>query len=295
MARAVVRGLLAAALVLLASIVHADPQADFSRGLLWRVELPGIEPSHIFGTIHLADERVTQLPGSVREALNASRSFTMEILLDDMARLAFADALFLDGERNLPDLVGQETFAQAAARMRAAGIPPEVTARLKPWAVLINLVAPEDAGGVILDNELFHQAMLQRKPVYQLETVDEQIALFDDIPMEAQVALLQDTVRRFDEVSELTAKIIEAYLAGDLGEIWRINAVLMTGAGTARPYYEQFIERVIYGRSVIMAHRMQARLREGNAFIAVGALHLYGEHGVLNLLRREGFRVTRVY
>jgi uncharacterized protein len=295
MARAVLRGLPAAALVLLASIVHAAPEADFSRGLLWRVEMAGTEASHIFGTIHLADERVTQLPGPVRDALNASRSFTMEILLDDMARLAFADALMLDGTRDLPSLVGQETFAQAAERMQAAGIPPEVTARLKPWAVLINLVAPEEAGGVILDNELYHQAMLQRKPVYQLETVDEQIALFDDLPMEAQVALLQDTVRRFNEVSEQSEKIVAAYVAGDLGEIWRINAALMNGAGAARPYYEQFIERVIHGRSVIMAHRMQARLREGNAFIAVGALHLYGEHGVLNLLRQEGFRVTRVY
>jgi uncharacterized protein len=295
MARARVRGLLAIALIALSSAVRADPEVEFSRGLLWRVESPGAAPSHVFGTIHSADARVTRLPEPVIDALAASRSFTMEIRLDDAARQAFTEAMLLEGRGDLAHLAGPETFERAAARMQAAGIPPDVTAKLKPWAVLINLVVPQEAGGVILDDELFHQAMLQHKPIGQLESVDEQIAVFDDIPMETQVALLEDTLRRFDVLSNLIGQTIEAYLARDLGRIWRINTALIAGAGSAAPHHEYFIRRVVHGRSIIMAHRMQARLREGGAFFAVGAMHLYGEQGVLSLLAREGYRITREY
>lgn len=274
---------------------HGEASAEFSRGLLWRIERSDGVPSHVFGTIHFPDPRVTRVPEVVRDTLERSRSFTMEISLDDTARRVFADAMFLEGGRRLDALLEPAAFKQAVGRMNAAGISPEVTSQLKPWAVLINLVVPEQRGGIILDNELLHQAMLQRKPVYQLESVEEQVAVFDDIPMETQVALLQDTLRRFDLMAGLIGKTIEAYLAADLGAIWRINTVLMEGAGSAKIHHDYFIRRVIHGRSIIMAHRMQARLREGSAFFAVGAMHLYGEQGILSLLRQEGFTVSRVY
>lgn len=276
-------------------LAGTEAPADFSRGLLWRLERPGASASYVFGTIHYPDPRVTRLPPAVQEALLGSRSFTMEISLDDAARRVFADAMFLDRGRRLDSLLDPATFEQAVRRMGAAGFPREVTSQLKPWAVLVNLVVPEKTEGVILDNELLHQSMLQRKPVYQLETVEEQIAVFDDIPMETQVALLQDTLRRFDLMAGAIGRTIDAYLAADLEGIWRINTALMQSSGAAESHHRYFIKRVIHGRSIIMAHRMQARLREGNAFFAVGAMHLYGEQGILSLLRQEGFVITRVY
>jgi uncharacterized protein YbaP (TraB family) len=282
--------LLAVLTALLAAPACADSGA-YSRGLLWRVEKPGTPASWVFGTIHSADPRVTRLREPVAEALAASRSFTLEIRLDDAARRVFADAMFLE-RGDLRGLIGEEAFREAARRMEAVGIPPEVTGGLKPWAVLISLVVPEQAGGVILDHELLHRAMQQRKPVYQLETVLEQIALFDDMPLDTQVALLADALRRFELLAGFADRTLDAWLAEDLAGIWGVNAALMEGAGPVAADQEYFIRRVIHGRSVIMAHRMQARLREGSAFIAVGALHLYGEQGVLGLLERDGFRIT---
>ncbi|HSD61824.1 MAG TPA: TraB/GumN family protein [Burkholderiales bacterium] len=282
---------LLAGLLLGWGVACADPGAALSRGLLWRIERPGGAPSHVFGTIHSADPRVKALSSAAEQVLDNSRSFTLEIQLDDVARQVFADAMFLD-RGDLRGLIGEDGFQEAARRMQAAGIPPEVTNQLKPWAVLISLVVPDEAGGVILDHELLHRAMQQRKPVYQLETVMEQIALFDDIPLDIQVLLLSDALRRFDVLAGFSHRTLEAWLAQDLVGIWSASTALMEGAGPAARHQEYFIRRVINGRSVIMAHRMQARLREGNAFFAVGALHLYGEQGVLSLLEKEGFRVT---
>lgn len=285
--------LLALAFALFASTAGAEPGA-FSRGLLWRVEKPGAPASHVFGTIHSTDPRVTGLAPVVADTLAASRSFTLEIQLDDVARQVFADAMFLE-RGDLAGIIGPEAFGEAARRMQAVGIPPEVTNRLKPWGVLLNLVVPEKEGGVILDHELLHRAMQQRKPIYQLESVAEQIALFDDIPLDTQVALLTDALGRFELLAGLAEQALEAWLEQDLQAIWGASLALMEGAGPAASHQRYFIRRVILGRNVIMAHRMQARLREGNAFFAVGALHLYGEEGVLALLAQEGFRLTMVY
>jgi hypothetical protein len=138
--------------------------------------------------------------------------------------------------------------------------------------VLINLAVPEEAPGVILDNELLHRAVQLGKPVYQLETVAEQIALFDDMPLETQVALLTDALEGFDFLAGLTSRTLEAWLAGDLAEIRRASTVRMEGEGPVAAHQAYFTRRVIHGRSVIMAHRRQARLRGGNAFFGVGAL-----------------------
>lgn len=271
----------------------ASKHQDFQQGLLWKVEKSGIPANYVFGTIHLGDERVTKLPAIVQETLKQARSFTMEIVTDDIGRQVFVEAMLLE-RGDLRKLIGDELFARTAALMQESGVPPDITGKLKPWGVLLNLIMSSGKPGVILDNELLHAAMLQHKPVYQLESVDEQIALFDDIPTEIQIALLKTAVGNYPSLPEAVEKTIAAYLARDLKSINDINEGLMLGPDGA-PHYEYFITRVVHGRNVIMAHRMQARLREGNAFFAVGAMHLYGEKGVLSLLEQEGFKVTRMY
>jgi uncharacterized protein YbaP (TraB family) len=89
--------------------------------------------------------------------------------------------------------------------------------------------------------------------------------------------------------------VVDAYLARDLVGLWRVS---QESAGTGeeeRRLNEVFTRRLLYERNVRMAERAEPRLREGGAFIAVGALHLYGGSGVLALLERRGWRVTRVY
>ncbi|MBI2311723.1 MAG: TraB/GumN family protein [Betaproteobacteria bacterium] len=271
------------------------PLEAFGEGLLWRVDKPGLTPSYVFGTIHLADQRVVAVPAPVREALDGARSFTMEIMVDDMGRMVFTEAMQLPGNEDLRSLLGEDLYGKVNRLLARNRISSDVANRLKPWGALLNLTEPTADPGATLDHELLHAAMLRRKPIYQLEGVEEQIFLFDEMPMEIQVALLRHAVERYEQANQVNENLIAAYLARDLAGIWRINARFMEKEGVMTPYNQYFVKRVIHGRSVVMAHRMQARMRDGSAFIAVGALHLYGENGVLNLLAREGYRVTRVY
>jgi uncharacterized protein YbaP (TraB family) len=130
--------------------------------------------------------------------------------------------------------------------------------------------------------------------VFQIEGVEEQIFTFDELPMEAQVALLKHSLAHRDELAELGERTLEAYLARDLQAIWRLREEFAARHAEIAVYQAALTKRIIHDRSVVMAFRMQRELRRGNAFVALGALHLYGDKGVLALLEQDGWRARRV-
>lgn len=282
-----------AALVLAWSLPAAAQR--FDRGLLWRIEGSGAQPSHVFGTIHVSDPRITQLPPAVTRELNEARSLTVEVGLGTTNILTLANRMvFLDG-RDLPGAVGPELYGKAAALTEKLGIPDPALRMFKPWAVALLLSVPQQNPAEVLDHLLASAATAQGKPVHELESMEEQMATFEGLPEGDQVALLRRAVDRHERMPRTISRVIEAYLARDLAAMWRIGEESGEGSAEAKQLYETFARRLLDERNARMVERMQARLEEGRAFIAVGALHLYGERGVLAALERRGWRVTRVY
>lgn len=271
-----------------------DAPAKFSKGLLWKIEKTNTRPSYVFGTIHLDDARVTDLPAPVKETFARSRSFTMEMIIDEASTQIFATWMLLEDGDDLKTLLGEPLFAKTTEVMREYGMPSEITARFKPWALMLTLILPKTRQGVIVDYVLYQEALQQHKPVHQLESVEEQISVFDGLPMKVQVGLLKQTVAHHDLIPGIVEKSIQAYLKRDLGAMWEINNSMMEDEAD-KNLNEAFLQRVLYDRNQRMVGRMQPRLAEGGAFIAVGALHLYGDKGVLSLLQSRGYQVTRIY
>lgn len=283
-----------AAVLLLAWALPAAAQR-FDRGLLWRVEGGGAQASHVFGTIHVADPRVTQLPQPVARALADARSLTVEVGLDPSSFLALANRmLYLDG-RDLPAAVGTELYEKAASLTGKLGLPEPAVRLFKPWALAILLSVPPQNPEEVLDIVLARTAREQGKPVHELETLDEQVEIFDGMPEADQVMLLRRAVAEYEQMPRLIGRMVEAWLARDLAGMRRLGDEAAGGGAEAKRLQESFTRRLLAERNVRMATRMPARLKEGGAFVAVGALHLYGEGGVLAELERRGWRVTRVY
>jgi uncharacterized protein YbaP (TraB family) len=217
------------------------------------------------------------------------------MLTDEAANRKFVQASRLGSDEALPALLGPELYAQVVEKMRERDVPDSVTRKLKPWSVMLTLLLPRERPTVILDSALHRQAVDQKKRVFQLETIEEQIATFDGMPMEVQVGLLESVVKHEDEIAGMTKALIQAYLDRDLKRMWDINS-RFTGLDTGKEKQnEVFLERVLFARNRQMTASMAPRLEEGSAFIAVGALHLYGERGILSLLEQQGYRITRVY
>jgi len=167
--------------------------------------------------------------------------------------------------------------------------------KLKPWGVLLNLRSSRRAEqGAPLDAQLLELARERRLPYDQIEGVEEQIFTFDEFPMDSQVALLKHSLAHGAELAELAERTLEAYLQGDLAAIWQLREAFVARHPLIASHQAVMTKRVIHDRSVVMAFRMQRHLRRGDAFVALGALHLYGEKGVLALLAEDGYRAERV-
>lgn len=281
-------------LVLLLCITPAVASARFDRGLLWRVAKAGVAPSHVYGTIHVTDARVAVLPAAVRKAFDAAKSLMLEFLPDRHSRERFMEAaMFLD-HQTLEKTIGPEDFERALVELAPIGLPREFVNKMKPWSVLLNLQQPRGSQGSPLDGQLLEMARARRLPLSQIEGVEEQIFTFDEFPMESQVALLKHSLAHGAELRALAERTLQAYLAHDLAAIWRVREEFVARHPGVAAHQAVMTKRVVHDRSVVMAFRMQRQLRRGDAFIALGALHLYGEKGVLALLEADGYHATRV-
>ncbi|HEX9432948.1 MAG TPA: TraB/GumN family protein [Burkholderiales bacterium] len=267
----------------------------FEHGVLWRVSRKGNAPSHVYGTIHDADARLAELPASVGGSFERSRSLMLEFLPDAYTRERFIEAaLFLD-RQTLEDQIGADDFARVLEELAPIGLSREFVAKLKPWGALINLRAARGDSVTTLEAQLLQRARERRMAVAQIEGVEEQIFTFDECPMASQVALLKHSLAHRAELIELANRTMDAYLERDLAAIWRLREAFIARYPEVAAHQAVMTKRVLHDRSVVMAFRMQRELRRGDAFVAVGALHLYGEKGVLALLGQDGYRAARVY
>ena len=117
--------------------------------------------------------------------------------------------------------------------------------------------------------------------------------MFNDMAEADQIAMLDATISQSDQVEAMFEKMRGAYLDQNPAQIFEMMQAQQTGFDPG--LVETFTERLLDARNERMAERMQPRLAEGGAFVAVGALHLPGEGGILKLLEGQGYQLTRLY
>jgi uncharacterized protein YbaP (TraB family) len=266
---------------------------DRSHGLLWEVSKADTELVYLFGTIHSEDPAVLQLPEPVQQAFESSQIVVLEMLLDMEAMLYSSTAMLMMDGRLLSEVIGAQLFRQVSVAIQSRGISEPVLERMKPWAAAVTLSMPEQETGQVLDAVLYQDALQQNKAVYGLETVQEQLNVFESLSEEDQVALLKDAVENFPEIDAMHAELLAAYKQRDLGGLMALNETSMK-TGDQR-LAEEFQQNLIVDRNHRMVERMREYLQQGSAFVAVGALHLPGEEGLLNLLEQQGYTVRRLY
>jgi uncharacterized protein YbaP (TraB family) len=273
----------------------AEAREPFSEGLLWRVSKAGLPDSFVFGTIHVADARVAELPKPVEDALARSRTFAMELVPEAVEGQLDELEQFDDGRR-LPPLIGDDTFARLAGELDAQNVPRRVAERLKPWAAMIRITrVPGGAQGGTLDERLLAVARAHRLRVTSLELVDEQVAAFDAVPFESQVAMLRHALDHRDALAATLEPTIAAWQRRDLAALAHIPDRMSRDFPDVAVHYRRFAKHLIDDRTALMHYRLFIPLREGRVFAAIGATHLYGSRGLLAMLGHDGYKVTRIW
>lgn len=262
-----------------------------SRGLLWQISKTGQKPSYLFGTMHVSDPEVTTLPEPVASALANSDVFVMEARLDTPEVMQFAQAMFFTDGTQLSSLIDAELYQRAETILGKHGIPAIVVDTLKPWAAFVTMNMPPQTGAP-LDMILMAEAQAQGASVYGLESIMEQAAIFTDLPDVVQLQLLTDSICHYDTIQNDMERMKSLYLARDLAGLYSTRESYELHEDAA---YQILLQSILQDRNQLMAERMQTYLETGNAFVAVGALHLPGDAGILSLLEQAGYKVKSIY
>ncbi len=293
--------------VALAALVSAKeggeqkPSDPFDKGLFWKIEKDGEYVGHIFGTLHMNDERIGKLHHKVNQVLDDSKSFAMEAFPSDHywnpyqgGQLIKHDMVLPRGE-SLEQYVGKETYQNIErVLVDVLGMKPELVKTLRPWAAMRSFAIKAESNEVILDYALLERAAEQRKELFQVESIEEFIVTLQEMPIEAQVALLKFTVASYEDMRSIIDDMLDAYLEQDLKAMHAISTRFIPNGDDNEQWRKIYLRHVIEIRNIVMAHYMRKPMRLKDTFIAVGAVHLYGEKGVLALIEKDGYTVSRV-
>jgi uncharacterized protein YbaP (TraB family) len=272
------------------------------RGALFKVTGSG-NTLYLYGTIHAGRADFYPLEPRIRAAMAAARTLALEI--DATRDPAFVANVFRRHGTFAPGSPGiaglpAERRQHIENGLKKQGVDPTAVAHMKPWLIGMVLVLKDihklgyhQSLGV--DGHLLQMARSKKMRIAELESVQYQAAMLDRLPEQAQWQMLEEALLSMEAGTQLreVRAMFEAYERADQraldGIVERIEAdTSLTG---------QFARDVLLGeRNGPMADKVAALLaRENNAVVAVGLLHLLGQRGVPELLRKRGIKVERVY
>ena len=276
------------------------------KGLLWRLEKQGEKPSYLFGTMHMTDPRVTTLPAAAQSAFDAADTVVIETtdVLDQSKMMAVLagepDLMMFSDSTTLSSLLSPQDANAVDKALDARGIPPASVAKMKPWilSAMVALPACELArkaeGAPVLDVKLAQDAKAGGKSLEGLETAADQLRAMASLPMEFHMKGLVDTLKLGDRLDDVNETMIVLYQRGEIGMIWPLFRAALPAESDDPVGYAAFEEAMVTSRNKVMAEHAAPILARGNAFVAVGALHLPGSQGLVELFRQAGYTVTAV-
>ena len=215
----------------------------------------------------------------------------MEALPDFEQLTLFSQSMFFNDGTLLSSLVDKPIYENTKQILAAYRLGADAVSVMKPWAAFLLMNYPPDEGEP-LDMVLLSLAKQNGSQVAGLETLKEQGELFSGLTIPEQVKLLTDTVCHYDLVEQDFQAMKAFYLKRDLGGLYNY---VQRYSMEDKPVYEKLMKKLIEDRNYIMAERMRPILKKGNAFVAIGAMHLAGKEGVLALLEKQGYSVSAVY
>lgn len=271
--------------------------AGEDRAMFWRVDSAQASV-YLLGSVHFADAGFYPLRAEIEQAFAAAQTLVVEVDLNSPASIArmqhfMQEEALYAGDETLRDNLSEKTYNELQAYLKTLGIPPALVEKQKPGMVVLTLAAiqAEQAG---LKSELgIDQHFLNKvedKKLLALETMDEQLALFLDI--EDADLLFQDLFYSQEMLESEMNNLISAWKQGDEKSMHKLlfEDVLNENAAIVALY-----EKLYFQRNIKMLASIKNYLKQGgDYFVVVGAGHLIGDKGIVQLLHNAGYRVTRL-
>ena len=259
--------------------------------LLYQISGNGLtEASYLYGTIHILPKDKFELSNSLKRAFDASTTIAMEVDLDmsGAEKIALAQKVMLPDGKTLKDFMAAQDYLQLKAycidSLQWSESKFERSSKLKPMFFSSVLIQENMSNMASYEMEFNKMAKKKKKETIGLETIEFQLGLFDQLPMQTQVDMLkQDYKSDMKNYDTLLA----CYLREDLGTLGKLMAEETSA-------YPEFNELMLVQRNKSWIAPMRAQMQKESTFFGVGAAHLSGPDGVVALLRAQGFTVTAI-
>ena len=264
--------------------------AQAQSSLLYEVSGNDLEqPSYLFGTIHLMCPENIYLSDTLRKKLTNSEQLVLELDFDEPGMMQeMQQAMMQPAETPLRELMAEEEYAQLSQFFQdSLNIPEQMLAQLNPIA-LYGAVASKMLGCQpgSYEQALVAAAQERQIEVEGLESVDEQLEAFGNISEEQQAAYLYDALEDYEASAQEFGKMLSLYMKQDAEQLYKFTHEAMMEFGDMEQY-------LLTDRNHAWVPEMETMM-EKPTFFAVGAGHLGGEDGLLNLLEEAGYTVTAV-
>ena len=256
----------------------------------WALSRDGEAVGHLLGTIHSEDPRVLDFNHAFVAQLTSSEVFAMEMVPNIPTMTRLMEYMHYQDGTTLESRIGADRFTRLQKALAGYKVPADWVARMKVWAAMMTLSVPPPQSGFFMDFSLSLRAAGAGMQVVGLETLEQQLSFLENMPMDQQIELLDHALEDFDKVADVHRQMIESYLSGDLSVLQKEAEMQMSQLDPASKQY--FMEQGIDQRNLRMLETLRPYLQQGTVFIAVGALHLPGEQGLVSLLREEGLELT---
>lgn len=271
-----------------------------TRNFLWKAasEGAGKGAAYLLGSLHFGNQELYPLPVRIMDAYNASDVLVVEANVENTAsgeparKLATAGT-YADGS-NLENHVKPATWQKTVEAANKVGITEEALRTQKPWMAALSLTAAalKSAGydqSLGIDQSFIKENGI-KKPLLEMESVDQQLTLFDAFSPQDQEQMLLQALQDFNKGPEQFKQIIEAWKSGDVEAMdIVVRQSFDSGATSSKLFKTLFVDR-----NTAMTNKIDELLGDGRTyFIVIGAGHLGGEQGILKQLEQKGYTVTQ--
>lgn len=271
------------------------------KAFFWQVSLDEVTV-YLMGSIHFADQSFYPLRQEIEEAYDHSKFLVVEIDINKtdsgtFNRILLDKGVYTDGS-TIKDVISKETWLQLRQQLSALNVPYDSVKNYKPGILVLTLTATqvmqmgfEPQLGI--DMHFLSKAAQTEKQVIELETLEQQINLFLDIP--DGDLLLKESLYSLQDSELLMADMVRFWKQGNDA---KMNELLFEEAVDEYPAFAEIYDRLFYDRNQQMTIKIEQMLKDKTAekisyFVVVGSGHMMGERGIVQKLKDKGYDVKR--
>ena len=248
---------------------------------------------YLAGSVHLLKADDSRLPPAFDHAYKGSKALAMELAMDESVQMEVASWMMENGMlkegTTLRATIGDARYRRVSAEAERLGVPMDAADMLQPWALGLQLIEMQyvqlgfdPQQGV--EQQLQHKAQADGKPISGLETVQEQLGALQGMSYPDQARFLDMIVSEMHDVDSETQSVVTAWRAGDAAKL----AALL---GDEYKSFPALYRLLVSDRNKRWVPQIEKLLHANqDYFVVVGALHLVGEGGLLELMRHDGYK-----